>query len=105
MGVDKASITKAVAMINSIVFEPVVGEIYEGTVAKIIDAGAFVKLSESVDGFVHISELANYRIDFVDDVLTEGQKIKVKVVGFDKKLKPKLSYKAVDQKTGEDLEK
>lgn len=105
MGIDKLSINKAISMINAIVFEPIVGEIYEGTVAKIIDAGAFVRLSESVDGFVHISELANYRIDFVDDVLTEGQKIKVKVVGFDKKFKPKLSYKAVDQKTGEDLEK
>ena len=56
-------------------------------------------------GFVHISELANYRIDFVEDVLTEGKPIKVKVIGFDRKGKPKLSYRAVDQRTGEDISK
>ena len=56
-----------------------------GKVVKIIDVGAFVQLPGGIDGFVHISELADYRIDFVDDVLTEGKSIKVKVIGFDKK--------------------
>lgn len=105
LGASSQMISKAVSMIEEIIFEPIVGQIYEGTVVKIIDAGAFVQLSANTDGFVHISELANYRIDFVDDVLTEGKKVKIKVIGFDKKFKPKLSYKAVDQKTGEDLEK
>lgn len=104
-GSNLAKVELALKMIDDIVFEPVVGRIYNGVVDKIIDSGAFVSLSDKVDGFVHISELANYRIDFVDDILTEGKTIKVKVIGFDRKGKPKLSYKAVDQKTGEDLEK
>lgn len=104
-GSNLAKVELALKMIDDIVFEPIVGRIYNGVVDKIIDSGAFVSLSDKVDGFVHISELANYRIDFVDDILTEGKTIKVKVIGFDRKGKPKLSYKAVDQKTGEDLEK
>lgn len=104
-GGNLAKVESALKMINDIVFEPIIGRIYNGIVDKIIDSGAFVNLSDKVDGFVHISELANYRIDFVDDILTEGKTIKVKVIGFDRKGKPKLSYKAVDQRTGEDLEK
>lgn len=104
-GSNLAKVELALKMIDDIVFEPIVGRIYNGVVDKIIDSGAFVSLTDKVDGFVHISELANYRIDFVDDILTEGKTIKVKVIGFDRKGKPKLSYKAVDQKTGEDLEK
>ena len=99
------NIDKAIDMIESITFEPEVGRIYTGKVVKIIDVGAFVQLPGGIDGFVHISELADYRIDFVDDVLTEGKSIKVKVIGFDKKGKPKLSYREVDQKTGIDLGK
>ena len=82
-----------------------VGKIYEGKVVKITDFGAFVDLPGEIDGFLHISQLANYRVEFVDDILRIGDVIKVKVVGFDKNNKPKLSYKAVNQKTGEDLEK
>ena len=90
-------------MINNLTFEPQVGHIYTGKVVKILDVGAFVQLSDSIDGFIHISELADYRVDFVDDILTEGQEVKVKVIGFDRKGKPKLSYREVDQKTGADL--
>jgi polyribonucleotide nucleotidyltransferase len=97
------AVDETVKIINGIVLEPEVGVIYEGTVAKIIDAGAFVTIMDGKDGFVHISELADYRVDFVDDVLSEGDKVKVKVIGFDRKGRPKLSYRAVDQKTGEDL--
>ena len=97
------SIKKAVAMINEIVFEPEIGDIYEGPVVKVIDAGAFVSISSNRDGFVHISELAEYRVDFVEDVINEGDIVKVKVIGFDKKGRPKLSYRCVDQKTGEDI--
>ncbi len=100
-GPNTKKVGEAINMIQDIIFEPEVGHVYNGTVAKIIDAGAFVTLSGNKDGFVHISELANYRVDFVDDVLTEGETIKVKVIGFDRKGKPKLSYRAVDQKTGQ----
>ncbi len=94
---------KAIAMINEIVFEPEVGSIYEGPVVKVIDAGAFVNIANGRDGFVHISELAEYRVDFVEDVINEGDIVKVKIIGFDKKGRPKLSYRSVDQVTGEDV--
>ncbi|MDR2777623.1 MAG: S1 RNA-binding domain-containing protein, partial [Rickettsiales bacterium] len=94
---------EAIRMIESLTFEPEVGKIYDGKVVKILDVGAFVQLPNNVDGFVHISELADYRVAFVDDILTENKDIKVKVLGFDKKGKPKLSYREVDQKTGADL--
>lgn len=97
------AIKKAMAMVNEIIFEPEVGDIYEGPVVKVIDAGAFVSISNNRDGFVHISELAEYRVDFVEDVINEGDIVKVKVIGFDKKGRPKLSYRCVDQKTGEDI--
>ncbi|MDD2839867.1 MAG: polyribonucleotide nucleotidyltransferase [Rickettsiales bacterium] len=82
-----------------------VGKIYEGKVIKIVDFGAFIDLPGKADGFIHISQLANYRVEFVNDIIHEGDVVKVKMIGFDKNDKPKLSYKAVDQKTGEDLEK
>ena len=97
------SIKKAIAMIQEITFEPEIGDIYEGPVVKVIDAGAFVSISNNRDGFIHISELAEYRVDFVEDVINEGDIVKVKVIGFDKKGRPKLSFRCVDQKTGEDI--
>lgn len=90
-------------MIQEITFEPEIGDIYEGPVVKVIDAGAFVSISNNRDGFVHISELAEYRVDFVEDIINEGDIIKVKVIGFDKKGRPKLSFRCVDQATGEDI--
>ncbi len=97
------SIAKALTMINDIIFEPEIGDIYEGPVVKVIDAGAFISISNNRDGFVHISELAEYRVDFVEDVINEGDIVKVKVIGFDKKGRPKLSYRCVDQVSGEDI--
>ncbi len=97
------AIKKAIAMINEAIFEPEVGDIYEGPVVKVIDAGAFINISNNRDGFVHISELAEYRVDFVEDIINEADIVKVKVIGFDKKGRPKLSYRCVDQKTGEDI--
>jgi polyribonucleotide nucleotidyltransferase len=97
------AIQKALSMIQEITFEPEIGDIYEGPVVKVIDAGAFVSISNNRDGFVHISELAEYRVDFVEDVINEGDIVKVKVIGFDKKGRPKLSYRCVDQATGEDI--
>ena len=83
-----------------------VGKIYEGKVVKILSSGAFVEFPESPkkDGFVHISQLANYRVDKVEDILEEGKTYKFKLIGFDFSRKPKLSYKAVDQITGESIE-
>ena len=97
------SIKKAVSMIQDIIFEPEIGDIYEGPVVKVIDAGAFVNISNNRDGFIHISELAEYRVDFVEDVINEGDIVKVKVIGFDKRGRPKLSYRCVDQSSGEDI--
>lgn len=97
------AIKKAVSMIQEITFEPEIGDIYEGPVVKVIDAGAFVSISNNRDGFIHISELAEYRVDFVEDVINEGDIVKVKVIGFDKKGRPKLSFRCVDQATGEDI--
>ena len=102
-GKNMSFVNTAKQMIQDIIFEPEIGGIYEGKVVKILDIGAFVQIAPSVEGFVHISELANYRVNFVDDILREGQTIKVKMIGFDKKGKAKLSYKDVDQKTGEDI--
>ncbi len=97
------AVKQAIAIINEIVFEPEVGSIYEGPVVKIIDAGAFINIANGRDGFVHISELAEYRVEFVEDVINEGDIVKVKIIGFDKKGRPKLSYRSVDQVTGEDV--
>jgi polyribonucleotide nucleotidyltransferase len=105
MANNATQVEKAVKMIRDITEEPEVGSVYEGKVVKIVDAGAFVNIMGNVDGFVHISELADYRVEFVDDVLTEGKMIKVKVIGYDKKGKIRLSYKAVNQKTGEAVNK
>ncbi|MCE3254957.1 MAG: polyribonucleotide nucleotidyltransferase [Rickettsiaceae bacterium] len=102
-GNNPEGIKKAMTMINEITFEPEVGNIYEGPVVKVIDAGAFINIANGKDGFVHISELAEYRVDFVEDVINEGDIVKVKIIGFDKKGRPKLSYRSVDQVTGEDI--
>jgi polyribonucleotide nucleotidyltransferase len=80
-----------------------VGEIYEGTVVKVVDFGAFVNFFGARDGLVHISELAPQRVQKVTDVVKEGDKIKVKLLGFDPRGKVRLSLKQVDQETGEDL--
>ncbi len=94
----------AIDWIKSIVAEPEVGTIYDGKVVKIVDFGAFVNFLGARDGLVHISELAPRRVGKVDDVVQEGQMVKVKCIGMDDRGKVKLSMKRVDQETGEDLE-
>jgi polyribonucleotide nucleotidyltransferase len=76
------------------VSEPEVGEIYEGTVVKVVDFGAFVNFFGARDGLVHISELAPQRVQKVTDVVKEGDKIKVKLLGFDPRGKVRLSLEA-----------
>ena len=72
---------------------------------KVVDFGAFVNFFGSKDGLVHISQLTQGRVNKTSDVVKEGDKVKVKLVGFDDRGKVKLSMRSVDQKTGEDLEK
>jgi polyribonucleotide nucleotidyltransferase len=100
-----AAINAAIKWIKSIVSEPEVGEIYDGTVVKVVDFGAFVNFFGARDGLVHVSELAPRRIAKVADVVKEGDKVKVKLLGFDQRGKVRLSMKAVDQVTGEDISK
>jgi polyribonucleotide nucleotidyltransferase len=99
------SIRAAVNWIKSITQEPELGMIYDGTVVKVVDFGAFVNFFGSRDGLVHISQLASNRVGKVTDVVKEGDKVKVKLLGFDDRGKTRLSMKVVDQATGEDLEK
>ena len=98
------SIKAAINWIKSIASEPEVGHIYEGTVVKVMDFGAFVNFFGAKDGLVHISQLAPRRVQKTIDVVKEGDKVKVKLLGFDERGKVRLSMKAVDQQTGEDLE-
>jgi len=102
---DGESIRAALKWIKSIVAEPEVGEIYDGKVVKVMDFGAFVNFFGPKDGLVHISELAPQRVAKTSDVVSEGQAVKVKLLGFDDRGKVRLSMKAVDQTTGEDLTK
>jgi polyribonucleotide nucleotidyltransferase len=101
---DGASITAAINWIKSIASEPELNMIYEGTVVKTAEFGAFVNFFGAKDGLVHISHLAAARVNKVTDVVKEGDKVKVKLLGFDERGKVRLSMKAVDQATGEDLE-
>jgi len=77
--------------------------IYEGTVVKTMDFGAFVNFFGAKDGLVHISQISKDKVGKVSDVLNEGDEVKVKFMGFDDRGKTKLSMKVVDQETGEDL--
>ena len=98
------SIKAAINWIKSIASDPEVGHIYEGTVVKVMDFGAFVNFFGAKDGLVHISQLAPHRVQNTKDVVKEGDKVKVKLLGMDDRGKVRLSMKAVDQTTGEDIE-
>jgi polyribonucleotide nucleotidyltransferase len=98
------SIRAAINWIKSITSEPEIGTIYEGKVVKVMDFGAFVNFFGAKDGLVHISQLSKNRVQKVNDVVKEGDTVKVKLLGFDDRGKTRLSMKVVDQETGEDLE-
>jgi polyribonucleotide nucleotidyltransferase len=98
------AIKAAINWIKSIATDPEVGHIYEGTVVKVMEFGAFVNFYGSKDGLVHISQLAPRRVQKVTDIVKDGDKVKVKLLGFDERGKVRLSMKVVDQETGEDLE-
>jgi polyribonucleotide nucleotidyltransferase len=103
--VDERASQAAIDWIRNIAAEPEVGEIYSGKVVKTLEFGAFVNFLGARDGLVHISELAPHRVKEVEDVVKVGDVVKVKCIGIDDRGKVKLSMKAVDQETGEDLTK
>jgi len=88
---DGTSIEKAMNWIKSLVEEPEVGKIYEGRVVSIKDFGAFVNILPGVDGMVHISKLAEGRVNKVTDVVKEGQTVRVKITGIDERGKINLT--------------
>ncbi|MEH6581098.1 MAG: polyribonucleotide nucleotidyltransferase [Halioglobus sp.] len=92
-GQDQASRDAAVDMVEEITAEAEVGAVYVGTVARIVDFGAFVNILPGKDGLVHISQIANERVENVTDHLTEGQEIRVKVLDVDQRGRIKLSIK------------
>jgi polyribonucleotide nucleotidyltransferase len=101
--VDESAAQAAINWIRGIVAEPEIGAIYTGKVVKTVDFGAFVNFLGSRDGLVHISELAPRRVKETTEVVKVGDQVKVKVLGMDDRGKVKLSMKAVDQQTGEDI--
>jgi len=96
LGTDQEKIDEAVAKIRSIAFIPEIGAIYKGKVKSIMPYGAFVGISSTTDGLVHISELAWERVENVEDVLKEGETIEVKLIAIDERSgKLKLSRKVL----------
>ena len=93
---NKSSMQAALERIEKIIEEPELNKVYEGTVVKIVEFGAFVNILPGKDGLLHISEISQERVEDVNSVLNEGDKISVKLIGFDRG-KLKLSKKALDQ--------
>jgi len=99
---DGKAIDAALNWIKSITAEPEVGTIYQGTVVKVVDFGAFVNFFGARDGLVHISQLAPHRVAKTSDVVNEGDKVWVKLLGFDDRGKVRLSMKMIDQESGQE---
>jgi polyribonucleotide nucleotidyltransferase len=95
-GSDAASRDAAVAKVEEITAEAEVGAVYEGTVARIVDFGAFVNILPGKDGLVHISQISQERVENVTDYLSEGQVVKVKVLDVDQRGRIKLSMKELE---------
>jgi polyribonucleotide nucleotidyltransferase len=91
--IDTAAIEKAMTWIEGLVEEPEVGKIYTGKVVKVMDFGAFVQFMPGVDGMVHISELADERVEKVTDKVNEGDEVKVKLMAIDDRGRMNLSIK------------
>jgi polyribonucleotide nucleotidyltransferase len=102
-GANKESTDAAVQRVLGITAEAEVGRIYEGTVARIVDFGAFVTILPGKDGLVHISQISNERVQNVSDYLKEGQQIKVKVLDVDQRGRIKLSIKEVEGAAAEEV--
>jgi polyribonucleotide nucleotidyltransferase len=93
-GQNQSSMQECLEIIEGILEEPELDKVYKGTVVKIVDFGAFVNILPGKDGLLHISEIAHERTEDVSAVLSEGQEIEVKLIGFDRG-KMKLSVKAL----------
>lgn len=95
--VDERSIKAAMDMIQAIVAEPEVGKVYDGIVVKVMEFGAFVNIMPGRDGLVHISQLADKRVEKVTDVVNEGDKVRVKLTAIDDQGRLNLTIKDVDK--------
>ena len=102
--VDEAAAQKALSIISRIVEVPQVGKVYSGKVVKIMDFGAFVQILPGTDGLLHISQIAEHRVKKVEEVLSEGEEIMVKVIDIDKSGKIRLSRKDVLESEGKKAE-
>jgi polyribonucleotide nucleotidyltransferase len=96
-GANKESTDAAVQRVLGITAEAEIGRVYEGTVARIVDFGAFVTILPGKDGLVHISQISNERVQSVSDYLKEGQQVRVKVLDVDQRGRIKLSIKEVEE--------
>ena len=96
-GENKAATKEAIRQIEALTAEVEVGKVYEGTVARIVDFGAFVTVLPNTDGLVHISQIADERVENVSDYIQEGQTIKVLVQDVDNRGRIKLTMKGIEQ--------
>ncbi|MBL4868614.1 MAG: S1 RNA-binding domain-containing protein, partial [Pseudomonadales bacterium] len=92
-GEDKVAADAAIARVEEVTAEAEIGRVYEGKVVRIVDFGAFVSFMPGTDGLVHISQIAEERVEKVTDYLKEGQIINVKVLDIDQRGRVKLSMK------------
>ena len=92
-GGDQESLENAVKICKSLTEKPEIGKIYQGVVKKVVDFGAFVEILPGTEGLCHISQLSDERVRHVEDVLSEGDQINVKVLDVDRMGKIKLSLK------------
>jgi len=97
--VDRAAGMAAKRRVEELTMDVEVGQIYDGTVSKIMDFGAFVTILPGKDGLVHISQISEERVENVSDKLSQGQRVRVKVLEIDKQGRIRLSMKAVDVET------
>ena len=95
-GRDHVAVDQALQMVKDLTAEIEIGTVYHGPVKKIMDFGAFVELVPGTDGLVHISQMAEDRVENVEDVVKEGEMVTVKVIGFDRRGKLKLSMLGID---------
>ena len=100
-GEDAQSRDAALERINEITAEAEVGKLYNGTVARIVDFGAFINILPGKDGLVHISQISRSRVENVSDHLEEGQEVLVKVLDLDARGRIKLSMKEVTEEEKE----
>lgn len=95
---NKESLDKAVEWVKGIIEEPEVGKIYDATITKIMNFGAFCEFLPGQEGLIHVSELADQYVKEVTEVVKEGQKVKIKVIGIDDQNRVKLSMKQAKEK-------